>query len=192
MAGAAIAVAVTAVVAGAAVSIKGQLDAAESAKKLARAKAEQAQNQDKASKVARKAEAKLQARKFRLEAGANEAAAAFSGAEKFGDLFRADVTTFEAEQLILDFNRDVFGVNLQNQGNVAIFEGDAFAAAQVTGAIGTGISAVGTIASFGIAGGASPGPSGSTGTALGGQTVSAGGTSVQGIGSSLRTSGKFF
>ena len=149
MAGAALAIAATAIVAGAAVSIKGQLDAAKSAKNLAKAKAEQLRQQDLASQEARAANAKIQNKNFRIAAGKNEAEASFAGAEGFGDIFRADVVTFEAEQLILDFNRDVFGVNQQTNANLAIFEGDVFAASQVSGAIGTGFAAVATVASLG-------------------------------------------
>lgn len=161
----------TAAVAGAGVAIKGNLDAAKAAKRAAAADAERLRNQDKASQDARAANAKLQRKAFRIKAGKNETEASFSGGEGFGDLFRADVTTFESEQLILDFNRDVFGVNQQSQANLAVFQGDAFASSQKTSAIGTGISAVGAVAtSFsGLTPGTPP-----QNTALGGSSSSAG------------------
>ena len=136
----------TAAVAGAGIAIKGQLDAAKAAKRAAAADAETKRNQDIASQRAFDAESKLRKKKFILAAGKNETFGSSSGAEGFGDLFLADVTTFEAEHLLLKFNRDVFGVNQQNSAKLAIFEGDAFASAQTTKAIGTGFAAVGSVA----------------------------------------------
>jgi len=136
----------TAAVAGAGVAIKGQMDAAKAAKRAAAVDAQNKINQDIASQRAFDAESKLKKKKFILAAGRNETIGSSSGAEGFGDLFVADATTFAAEQLLLAFNRNVFGVNQRNAANISIWEGDTFAAAQTTKAIGTGISAVGAVA----------------------------------------------
>jgi hypothetical protein len=158
----------TAAVVGAGVAIKGQMDAAKAAKRAAAVDAENKRNQDIASQRAFDAESKLKKKRFILAAGRNEAIGSSSGAEGFGDLFVADVTTFEAEHLLLAFNRDVFGVNQRNAANISIFEGDTFAAAQTTKSIGTGIAAVGAVATS-FQGLKSSTPS-TTGTALGGST----------------------
>jgi len=163
----------TAAVVGAGVAIKGQQDAAKAAKRAAAVDAENKRNQDIASQRAFDAESKLRNKRFILAAGRNEAIGASSGAEGFGDLFVADVTTFAAEQLLLAFNRDVFGVNQRNAANISIFEGDTFAAAQTTKSIGTGISAVGAVATQ--FGGLTSSTKDTTGTALGGGSTSGSG-----------------
>lgn len=148
MAGAAVA---AVVVIGAGISMYGQIAAGNAAKKAADRNAELQRQAGKVRIEVNKAEAKFRARKFIVERGYKEALDVFGGSTGGYDFLRRDVATLAEQELLYSFNAEYYNVQQQNRANVTTFEGEALKRSATIGAIGTGVSALGTAAGAGTA-----------------------------------------